>query len=400
MKKTYLIIGSSAAGSSAIKTLNSLDKDAEIICLTKENVEPYNKCNLVSYLADLKGYKNRRSLSLFDKSYFQINKNVTIIGNSEVIEIDVKNRLAKLKDGESFSYDKLLITTGASPIKPDSFDSLKKVFLLHTLNDFLKLKKYIKNFNVKNITIVGAGINGLETAWAIKQLDSKIIINLVEAKKKLLSCYLDSIASGWLESKIESIGINIFAENKLKNILEQKNNLLIELEDGIKFETEIVIFTLGVYTESGLIKDSEIKFNNGIIVNDCFKTNIDSIYAAGDCILTKNILTGESIINHQWTDAVIQGNLGAINMLGIEKKYPGIYPQLISNFFFNLGFAAFGHNILSQNVCNNKIVIKDKNNILNLFLDENDIIIGFVMIGNLKNFHQLKKRVIEKQKFE
>ncbi|CUO73205.1 MULTISPECIES: NAD(P)/FAD-dependent oxidoreductase [Clostridium] len=303
----YVVIGASAAGISGVKTLRELDKDAEIILVSKdENV--YSRCILHHYISN---HRDVEALNFTDKKFFEDN-NITWIKGVEVKSIDDKAQSLELSNGETLTYDKVMLCTGASAFIPpvEGLREGNNVVGLRNLDDAVLIKEQAKK--VKNVVVLGAGLVGIDAVSGL--LGQGLNVSLVEMGDKILPIQLDKYTSDVYQKKFSENGVNLkLGVRAEKLILDENKNpkaLVINTGNGTEeIPCELVIVATGVRSNTAFLEGSNIEFDRfGLIIDEKGKTNIDNVYGAGD-------ITGRNPI---WPTAVKEGIIAANNMLGNE----------------------------------------------------------------------------------
>lgn len=322
----YLIIGNSAAGLSAAANIRKNDKNGTISILSSEEYTNYSKPLITYYLAD----KVSLEKVYFKNESFYKDNNFKLILGSKVDFLDEKKMLAGLSDGSQISYKKLLISSGGKPIIPkikrlptgENYSDIKGVFTLTTLEDAIKLKKYIDENNLKSVTILGGGLIGLKTAEAMLELGLQITI--IELSDRILAASFDKNASEIIENKIEENSGSIFTNTTVDEIIVSGGKLAsVILRNGKKLDTNLLIIAVGVKPNVEFIQNQSIKLNNGIVVDDYLKTSMDNIYAAGDVTVSRDRLSNEQKNIAIWPLAIRQGGIAGMNMSGEKVQYQG-----------------------------------------------------------------------------
>ena len=321
MKQTYITIGASAAGMGAVSRLRSLDKNAKIICISAEKDLPYNRCLLVDYLDKT---KTKEEGLIKPETFFQEN-NIELLLNTKAVEIIPAKQKIVLADSSNLEYDKLFLGLGKSSSLPQIPGiQAEGVFTFYTLQDVYSIQRYIKQKAPKSVTIIGTGMTGIECADTISNL--KISVNLVGRSKQILQAQLDSDGASLLENQITNKHkIKIYKSCYVTEILSTQNSVhSLQLSNGEKIKTDMVIFAGGAKPNITLAKNANIKTQgSGISTTKTMQTNIENIYAGGDICLIPNILTGKLVQSCMWPDAVMQGITAAQAMVGKPQDYPG-----------------------------------------------------------------------------
>lgn len=326
-----VIIGSGGAGISAIQTIRASDPDKQIhiTLISSERELAYSPCALPYVISDSIPYKR---LARLDSNFYKKNKIQTSWG-SPVCRLDTVQKSVALKNGKTFFYDKLLIATGSVPIKP-AIPGIDKtgVFFVDTLKNTRRIKGYIRKEKIaklgKKAAIIGAGFTGIETALALRQQGINVIV--IEMLDRILAKVLDSDFARIAHNKINALpASNGEKEIEFKlssTVTEIKGKTKVKslvLHNGKNIPVDMVIVSVGVRPNIDFLKDSGLALNKGIVVNDQMQTNEPDIYAAGDAAETADYITGEKTISAIWSNAIEQGKVAALNMLGKETHYPG-----------------------------------------------------------------------------
>ncbi|HHD2601678.1 NAD(P)/FAD-dependent oxidoreductase [Clostridium perfringens] len=300
----YIVVGASAAGISGAKTLRELDKDAEIILVSKdENV--YSRCILHHYIS---GHRDIVALDFTDRDFFE-KYNIEWKKGLEVKSIDDREHVIGLSNGESLKYDKILLATGASAFIPpvENLREAKNVVGLRNLEDAIKIKEEAEK--VKNVVVLGAGLVGIDAiaGLAFKDLN----VTLVEMGDRVLPIQLDKYASSKYEKRFEDAGVKLKLGVRAEKVLidENKNPKALLINTGEEIPCELIIVATGVRSNVAFLKDSSIETDRfGLIINEKGETNARDVYGAGD-------ITGRNPI---WPTAVKEGIIAANNMVGNE----------------------------------------------------------------------------------
>lgn len=300
----YVVIGASAAGISGAKTLRELDKNAEIVLISKdENV--YSRCILHHYISS---HRDVDALNFTGKEFFEEN-NITWMKGLEVKALNDKEQTLELSNGETLSYDKLLVCSGASAFIPPvpGLREGNNVVGLRNLDDAILIKEQAKK--VKNVVVLGAGLVGIDAVSGL--LGQGLNISLVEMSNKILPLQLDKHASDVYEKKFIEEGVSLKLDVKAEKLLLDENNnpKALVLNTGEEVPCELVIVATGFRSNVAFMENSNVECDRfGLIIDAKGQTNIENIYGAGD-------VTGRNPI---WPTAVKEGIIAAHNMLGKE----------------------------------------------------------------------------------
>ena len=317
----YLIIGNSAAAVGAVEAIRRNDKGNSITMISDEPHHVYSR-PLISYL--LAGHTKEDKMYYRDESFYKEN-NVETVFNKRVTGVDTKKKQVILEDKKKIDYDKLLIATGGTPfVPPIKGKDRKNVYTFTKWSDATEILKVSKN--VKKAVVIGAGMIGLKAIEGLNAIG--IDVTVVELAPEVLSRALDKDASRIVQRKMEEAGVEVITNNEVVEITGKGNVATgVVLRDKKKIKCDLVIVAIGVIPNIGFIKDSGIKINRGIVVDERMETNLKGIYAAGDVAEALNMLTNEKMPIPIWPLAYRQGGIAGDNMSGGSQVYKGGFPM-------------------------------------------------------------------------
>ncbi len=345
MSKKVLIIGGVAGGASAAARLRRLDEKMEIIMFEKGEYISFANCGLPYYIGEV--IKEKSKLTLQTPLSFKDRFNIDVRIFSEVISINKEAKTVEVKNLQSNetyfeNYDKLIISTGAEPLKPDTFDySSDKIFTLKNIPDTYKIKDFIDNNKPKKAVVVGGGFIGIETAENL--VENGLEVTLIEMQNQVLAP-IDLEMASEVHEKLNNNGIDLKLEIALKSIKDTGLSLTIET-DKETFETDMIVLAIGVKPESSIAKKSNISLGakGHILVDNNMLTNDPDIYAVGDVIEIVDFNTKEKNAIPLAGPANKQGRLVADNILHENKEYKGTQGTSIIK-VFDLTVASTGLN--------------------------------------------------------
>lgn len=320
-----VIIGGVAGGASAAARLRRLDEKAQIIVLEKTGYVSYANCGLPYYVGGV--ISDKKALTLQTPQSFASRFNIDARVNSEVLSIDrtakevsVKN----LESGEVYkeTYDKLVIATGAKAVVPP----IKGIegegaFVLKTVEDALAVKEYAAEKDAKSALVIGGGFIGLETAENLMNLG--ISVTLVEAAPQILAS-LDKDMIPMVQSHIRSKGLELRVATSVAEI-DRKDGITAVLSDGERLAVDLIVCASGVVPDTELAKSAglETGIRGAIKTDGRMQTSDPDIYAAGDAVEVKNIVSCEQTLVPLAGPANKQGRIAADNICGIDSVYQG-----------------------------------------------------------------------------
>ncbi len=332
-----LIVGGVAGGASTAARLRRIDEKAEIILFERGEYISYANCGLPYYIGDV--IKERQKLFVQTPQSFGKRFNIDIRVFSEVISI---NRIEKsievkeLKSGKIYNenYDKLVLSPGAEPIKPNipGIDD-KAIFTLRNVPDTDKIKNYINEVKPKSAVVIGAGFIGLEMAENLYHLG--IDVTIVEMANQVMIAMDYEIAAN-IHHHIRYKKVKLILSDAVSSFKREGEKFSVILKSGKEIMSDMAILSIGVRPENKLAKDAGLKIGirGGIEVNEYLQTSDENIYAVGDAIEFENPLTGKETITYLAGPANKQGRTVANNIvLGNKQKYTGAIGTAIAKIF-------------------------------------------------------------------
>jgi len=377
--KQYVIIGNSAAGISAIEGIRKYDLASKITVVSDEDYSGYCRCLISYYLAqDVKEDK-----ILFRPKEFYSDNNVELLVNKKVSRVDTKKNRIVCEDKSALSYDALLIATGASPKFPDTPGMKKRgVFGFRTLKDIKEIMGLLPI--TKTACVMGGGLVGLKAAYALKK--NKIEVKVIIKSKQALSQMLDFDAAAFIQKRLEENGIEIILGQDVSEIIGEGEIRAVKLDSGKAIGCSLVIVGKGVTANTGLVKETEIKTNEGIIANNLLQTGIPNIYTSGDVCESFDIALGKHTINALWPIAVEQGKIAGSNMTGANLNYEGSI-GMNSIEFFGLPVISLGVYKIPANdpSFEEHKILDSKTGIYKKLILKNNVLMGAICVGNIKS---------------
>ncbi len=299
--KKILIIGGSAAGPKAAARARRMDQNAEITIIQKENDLSMASCGYPYYVGGV--FDNRKQLLctptgvVRDPKFFLNAKGINAINNTEAVAIDRNRHIVECRDiltntEKSLGYDKLILCTGSDAKKPpiQGID-LQGVTTLKTMQDADFLRKVRDDKKIKKAVVIGGGLIGIETCEALQL--AGIEITVIEMLPQILP-FLDWQLAKIIENHIKSKGANVLTRNGIAAFLGENGRLTgVKLQNGTELDCELAVVAIGVTPNTKIAKQCGLKTGafHGIEVNEYMQTSDPDIYAAGDCIETRNLIT-------------------------------------------------------------------------------------------------------------
>ena len=375
-----LVLGAGGAGISAVQAIRSVDKKIDINLVSKENFMPYSLCGLPDFLS---GKISMKVLNRLDSNFFTKN-NINLIFGKEAIKVDPSRKIVHFKNNstndvkEMIEFDKLLIAIGSKPIV-SSIPGLnkKQVYIVSNLENCKNIIKGLRK--ATKIAVIGSGFVGIGCAQALKQREKEVFV--IETLDRILANIFDKEISSIAQEMLESLGINFILGNQVKEIIG--NNVVegLKLKDG-KIDCDMVLLTVGVRPNIDIVRNTMIRVNQGIIVNEFMESNLKDIFAAGDVAESFDCNHGEPGLKATWSNAVEQGHVAGLNIAGKRCKYPGFQSYNIIH-IHDVPFLSMGNvTNLPQNC--SELVLKGIDSIRKVFI-QNDRILGMEFYGDMTN---------------
>lgn len=343
----YLIIGGVAGGATVAARLRRMDEKANIILFERGKYVSYANCGLPYYIGDT--INNREKLFVQTAKGFTDRFRIDIRTEQEVTairpdkkEVEIKN----LSTGETYTetYDKLVLSPGAEPLRPgiEGIGS-KKIFTLRNVPDTDTIKNYVNTENPKRAIVVGGGFIGLEMAENLYDLG--IQVDVVEMANQVMAP-LDFSMAAIVHRQLTDKGVGLHLEDGVSRFEEKDGGVTVHLRSGKQIATDMVLLSIGVRPETKLAKDAGLAIGErgGIAVNDYMQTSDADIYALGDAVEVRHLVTGQPALIPLAGPANKQGRIVADNIVfGNKEKYPGSIGTSIAK-VFDLTVAAAGAN--------------------------------------------------------
>ncbi len=340
-----VIIGGVAGGATAGTRLRRLNEKNEIIIFERGKYVSFANCGLPYHIGGTIEKRDKLLLQTPESLKDRFNLDVRVL--SEVVKIDNKNKSVEVKNletGEVYTetYDKLLLSPGASPIKPP-FEGINsdKIYTLRNIPDMDKIIEKTKNS--EDFVVVGGGFIGLEVAENLIELGKKV--RLVELSNQVMAP-VDFEMASFVHHKAKEKGLELLLQTGVEKFKDTENGIEVFLNNGTTVNTDAVILAIGVRPENQLAKEIglEIGQTGGIVVDEFGQTSDKNIYAVGDAIEVTHYINGQKVLIPLASPANRQGRLVADNIIfGHKFPYKGALGSSILK-FFELNVASTGMN--------------------------------------------------------
>lgn len=330
-----IIIGGVAGGATTAARIRRADESAEIILFEKGKYISYANCGLPYYIGGV--IQEREKLFVQTPEAFSNRFHIDVRTESEVIAINREKKSVTVRaiNGSTYeeSYDKLLLSTGASPVRPPLRGiDLNGIFTLRNVADTDKIKSYIQTHNPQKAVVVGAGFIGLEMAENLHAQGAEV--SIVEMGNQVMAP-IDFSMAALVHQHLMDKGVNLYLEQAVDSFEQEGKRLKVNFKNGHSILADIVILSIGVRPETSLAKAAQLTIGpaGGIAVNDYLQTSDSSIYAIGDAIEYRHPITGKPWLNYLAGPANRQGRIVADNILGSQIPYEGAIGTSIAKVF-------------------------------------------------------------------
>ena len=332
----YVIIGGVAGGATAAARIRRADEGAEIVLFEKGKYISYANCGLPYYIGGT--IAEREKLFVQTPTSFGGRFNIDVRVENEVIGIDTAAKSVEVRraDGSTYTerYDKLLLSPGASPVRPPLKGiETEGIFTLRNVDDTDRIKNYVTSRRIENAVVVGAGFIGLEMAENLHHVGAQV--SVVEMGNHVMAPVDFSIASHVHQHLLQK-GVRLYLEQSVERFEKQGGKIEVFFKSGESVVTDIVILSIGVRPETALAKAAGLRIGEtgGIWVDDYLQTSASDVYAVGDAIEFPHPLTGKPWLNYLANPANRQGRIVADNMVfGNTIRYEGAIGTSIAKVF-------------------------------------------------------------------
>jgi 3-phenylpropionate/trans-cinnamate dioxygenase ferredoxin reductase subunit len=314
-EERIVIIGAGLAGMSAADTLRAQGFDGTITLVGDEAHLPYTKPPLSKQF--LRGEMQAHELALRPASWYE-ERNIDLVLGRAATKIDTARRTVTLAAGEELPYDRALVTTGGSARKvPVAGSELEGVHTLRTIEDAVAIRERLQPGSP--VVVVGAGFIGAEVAASARMLGCEVTI--LEVAALPLSRVLGAEVGRLYTDLHASHGVRVRCGVGLDEIRGGTEVTHVVGTDGSVYEATEVVVGVGIVPNDVPARGTDVRVENGLVVDEWCQTHAAGVYAAGDLAFHPNAIAGRSLRIEQWQNAQHQGQAAARNMIGVEKPF-------------------------------------------------------------------------------
>jgi NAD(P)H-nitrite reductase large subunit len=311
------VIGASAAGGSLCETVRTLDPRAEITLITEEPLPLYSRCLLPLYV---NGERTGKDLQ-FRRTTWAEELRLRVV-HGRAIHIDPQGRTVQVSDGETVGYNRLAVTTGASPCQPTipGIDT-GGVFALYTLPGARAIKRWLPE--AQKVIVLGAGLIGVKAAVALSEVGKTVVV--IEQRTTVLPDTIDATAALMVTRLLTSRGVEVLTQETVIEVIEGPDRSIngVRLASGQIKACDLLVLAVGTQPNVDMLCSAGAVVNRGVLIDEYLHTSLPDVYAAGDAAEAPRIGLGGMLPQANWFNAKREGRLAAFNMLGQDVPVSG-----------------------------------------------------------------------------
>ena len=321
-----LVIGGVAAGTKTAAKLKREDRSAEVTLIAKGKEISYAGCGLPYYVGNV--IEEREALVVNTPEKFAALTGVDVYTGREAVCLDSQGKTVKarnLETGEEeiYPYDKLVIATGASAAVPPVAGMDKQgVFTMRTPDDAVSMRSYIEEHDVKKAVVIGAGFIGLEVAENLKA--KGLSVTVIDFAAQVMPNILDPEMALYIKKHLMKNGIRVITGTSAEEVLGEGAVNGVKTSAGV-LPCTLLVAAAGIRPNTAFLEGSGIEMFKGTIkVDKQMRTSLPDVYAAGDCVMVTNRMTGEDRWAPMGSSANLEGRTLAQILAGKDKSFPGV----------------------------------------------------------------------------
>lgn len=341
-----VIIGGVAGGATAAARIRRLDEEAEIVIFERSGYISYANCGLPYFIGGV--ITDPEELTLQTPESFFVRFRIRARVRHEVLAIHPAEKTVTVRDLESGrvfdeSYDKLILSPGAKPVRPDlpGIEG-ERIFTLRTVEDTFRIHRFLEEQKPRSAAVVGGGFIGLEMAEELREKGLEVTV--IQRPAQVLNP-LDADMAAFVHAGLRKRGVRLLTGRTVEGFSHEAQSVKVLLKGEPAQEAELVILAVGVTPDSGLAKSAglELGAKDSIAVNDRMETSVPDIYAVGDAVQIRHSVSGRPALISLAGPANKQGRIAADNICGLDSRYGGAQGSVVIK-LFDMTAAATGLN--------------------------------------------------------
>ena len=322
----YLIVGGGLTGDAAVRGIRELDAEGSIGMISMEPDPPYTRPNLS------KGLWKGRPLEKIWRNTQDLD--VELYLERKVTQLDPPKKYLRDDTGEEYTYDKLLLATGGSPIRLPFGDD--NIIFYRDVQDYQRLRALTERG--ERFLVIGGGFIGSEIAAALTMIGKKVV--MVFPEESIGANIYPSDLSGFLNDYYREKGVEVVSDDLVASLEQIGDRSTVRTKSGRVFEVDGVVAGIGIRPNLGLAQQAGLQVENGIIVDEHLLTSAPDTYAAGDVANFFHSALGKRVRVEHEDNALRMGKMAGRNMAGADESYTHV-PMFYSD-LFELGYEAVG----------------------------------------------------------
>ena len=331
-----IIIGGVAGGASAAARIRRLDETAQIIVLERSNYVSYANCGLPYFIGGV--IREQAELTLQTPQSFWERFHIDVRVRNEAVDIDVKSKtvaIRRLDTGEIYheQYDKLLLSPGAKPVVPHLPGvTSDRIFSLRTVEDTLRIRKFIEEYKPATAVLVGGGFIGLEMAENLTAMG--ISVTVIQRSNQLFAP-MDADMASFIHAQIRSHGVKLELEKTVTGFSSKGGKPVTMIKDSEPISSDMVLLGVGVEPDTVLAEKAGLALGirGAVAVNEYMETSVPDIYAVGDAVEVSHFVTGKKALISLAGPANKQGRIAADNICGGNSMFKGTQGSSVIKIF-------------------------------------------------------------------
>lgn len=331
-----IIIGGVAGGASAAARIRRLDETAQIIVLERSNYVSYANCGLPYFIGGV--IREQAELTLQTPQSFWERFHIDVRVRNEAVDIDVKSKtvaIRRLDTGEIYheQYDKLLLSPGAKPVVPHLPGvTSDRIFSLRTVEDTLRIRKFIEEYKPATAVLVGGGFIGLEMAENLTAIG--ISVTVIQRSNQLFAP-MDADMASFIHAQMRSHGVKLELEKTVTGFSSKGGKPVTMIKDSEPISSDMVLLGVGVEPDTVLAEKAGLALGirGAVAVNEYMETSVPDIYAVGDAVEVSHFVTGKKALISLAGPANKQGRIAADNICGGNSMFKGTQGSSVIKIF-------------------------------------------------------------------